>query len=357
LPHQELEVRSRASSLAAAVAVSTTQDLKALHTVGLAAGAKFIEEDFRYVMLTASDTVDSAGIVGRLEERSATPVWMAPDAVREARWLLGNDEEEEDATAETLLGSDDDIATTTATSDNPIVEAAIRVQLPGGRIVLLDPDAPINVIRGSGAYQEMQERPANGIRRGDRIVLIHGQKRQSLYDLLIRRVHSHPAIRLHLALIRMWHEEIVKGFHAWARHTGRGYEALLEELQRLGCMRSAPLTVRFWVSGQILCPSDPEDIRRAARVLDMAAVLEHSTAIGRAAERIRGLHRGLAHRLNNWLRSQNPGSGAHDDDVIDEELGLRFSDFRESIEVLMVQDVTRLAGIFLRSSLNRIVAG
>jgi hypothetical protein len=358
LPHQEPEIRSRANSIAAAVTVSTTQDLKALQAIGLGAGARFVEEKFRYVTIAESDTVDASGLARRVEDRSAaSSVWIAPDAVREAQWLLSNDEEEEDATAETLLASDEDITTATATSDDPIVEGAMRVELSGGRIVLLDPDARINVMRGSGVYEEMQERPAAAIRRGDRIVLIHGQKRQSLYDLLITRVHDHPAIRLHLRLIKMWHEEIVKGFHTWARRTGHGYETLLEELRQLGCRRSAPLTVRFWVSGQILCPSDPEDIRRAARVLDMTPVLEHSAAIARAAERIRGLHRGLAHRLNNWLRSQNPGNSTHVDDVIDEELGLRLSDFRESLEVLVVENVTRIDGIFLRSSLNRVVAG
>lgn len=357
LPHQEPEVQSRVNSIAAAVTVSTTQDLKALQAIGLASGARFVEEKFRYVTIAGSDTIDISGLARRLEERGATAVWAAPDAVREAQWLLSSDEEEEDATAETLLASDDEVATATATSDNPVVEGAMRVELSGGRIVLLDPNAPINVMRGSGVYEDMQERPANAIRRGDRIVLIHGQKRQSLYDLLISRVHNHHAIRLHLALLKLWHEEIDKGFHSWARRTGRGYEALLQELRQLGCRRSAPLTLRFWVSGEILCPSDPEDIRRAARVLEMTPVLENSAAIARAAERIRGLHRGLAHRLNNWLRNQNPGNSAQADDVIDEELGLRLSDFRESLEVLVVENVTRMDGIFLRSSLNRVVAG
>jgi hypothetical protein len=174
--------------------------------------------------------------------------------------------------------------------------------------------------------------------------------------MLLGRVHNHSSIRLHLALVDMWHEAVNKTYHAWAQQTGKSYDALLEALQALGCKRSSALTVQFWVSGVIMCPSDPEDIRRVAKVLGIPSVLEHYARIARAAERLRGLHRGLAHRLNNWLRTQVPGSAARDDDdIIDQEIGLRLSDFRESFEVLLIRNVELLDGMFLRASLNHIV--
>ena len=141
----------------------------------------------------------------------------------------------------------------------------------------------------------------------------------------------------------------------WSRPAGRGYEELLREIRARGCERSAALTVKFWVTGEIICPSDPEDLRRMADVLGIAFIKDHYHRVAKAADRLRGLHRGLANRLNNWLRSQAAGLSSDDDDsVFDEELGLTLGDFRASLEVLTVRSVQLINGLFLRTSLGRI---
>ena len=72
-------------------------------------------------------------------------------------------------------------------------------------------------------------------------------------------------------------------------------------------------------------------------------------------ERCRGLHRGLSKRLNRWLEQQAAGTAAQsDDEVIDEELGLSFGDFRSSLQVLKVERTATIDGPFLRTTLGRV---
>jgi hypothetical protein len=353
LPHQEREIKSRLEALSAAVCVKAAEDHGALLTVGLAATPWTSPPEFRFVKVGQTQFVGLEAVFSDSGRQAREPVWDAPDAVKEAEWLLKEDTDGDDALADGVASDEDELGGSEVYEDQ-IVDSAIRVDLPDGRFVLLASDLKINVIRGSGAYETMQERCADTIRRGDRLIFIHGQRRQSVYDLLIGRVHTHPAIQLHLALLNAWHDEIEKGYRRWTVSTKLGYDSLLLELQALGCERSAPLTVRFWVTAQILCPSDPEDVRRMGQVLAIPFVTEHYKRISKAADRLRGLHRGLANRLSNWLRTQGPGSSrVSDDEVFDDELGLRLSDFRESLEIVVVHSVERLEGMFLRSSLNR----
>jgi len=87
----------------------------------------------------------------------------------------------------------------------------------------------------------------------------------------------------------------------------------------------------------------------------MNFVKEHYRRIHNAASRLRGLHRGLSNRLNRWLEQETAGTAAQsDEDVIDEDLGLRFGDFRSSLQVLAVEETATIAGPFLRTSLGRI---
>jgi hypothetical protein len=357
LPHQEPDIHRNIAALASACAVSPAEDADALRDLGLPLTSPTGTGDFAYVEAAATEYLDVTG--HRRDETTLQPphTWRVPDPIDEAEWLLREDDADlqEESTTPALDIGDDEPQETASTDQTLVVDQVIWVDLIDGRRVLFAPDSDVNVIRGGGAYESMRSIRADRLRPGDRIIFIHGQRRQSLYDLIIDRVHTHPSIRLHLALIRAWHQEIDRAYRAWSEAHGLGFDSLLERLRALGCQRTAPLTVRLWVTGEIICPSDPEDLRRVAEVLDIPFVRDHYGRISRAADRLRGLHRGLANRLSNWIRAQAAGAmPAREDDVFDEELGLSLTDFRESLEVLVVRTVTEAQGLYLRSSLNRI---
>jgi len=79
---------------------------------------------------------------------------------------------------------------------------------------------------------------------------------------------------------------------------------------------------------------------------------KHHRQISAAASRLRGLHRGLSNRLTNWLEREAGGTGTNEDDLIDPELGIQFSDFANTFLRLKVLAVESREGPFLRSRLG-----
>ena len=189
------------------------------------------------------------------------------------------------------------------------------------------------------------------MRVGDRILVIHGQKRQSLYDLVVSRVHNHPAMEIHLALISKWHEELAEAFRARQR-TGWAAEDVLTGIRKQGSSITSTQTIRLWVSGQVLAPEDPRDLLRLAKVMNLEFVEQYHSRINTAARRIRGLHRGRPTRLNRWLREQVTSATDAEFEIFDDELGLSFQDFRDSLEVHTVQSIEMASGLFLCDSLG-----
>ena len=288
------------------------------------------------------------------------PIWRPDDAIGEvARLFQSNDEEnsEESLVSDQNIDINEDIE---KVSEELWCESAIKIVFEHDWRAFFAPDDRINVIRKDA----LDESFVRSLKVGDRVVLIHGQQRQSLYDLIISRVHRHPSIELHLAMISRWQDEFRITFEQWSKHTPdteemvkygmRDLSGLLLRIQALGSTLVSTLTITFWLRGLVLCPQDPEDLRRVAQVLEMEFVIQHYKRISQAATRLRGLHRGLSNRLNRWLKDQALGrSNYGEDDMIDVDLGLSFGDIQRSLLVLSVLQVENVKGPFLRSSLGR----
>jgi hypothetical protein len=125
-------------------------------------------------------------------------------------------------------------------------------------------------------------------------------------------------------------------------------------MQARGSQLVSTLTLSFWLRGFVLCPLDAQDLSRVADVLNLRFVKQYHQRIVQAANRLRGLHRGLSLKLHHWLEDQAAGA-AHrsDDEVIDPELGLTFGDVRNSLLLLRTVAVQSVSGPFLRSTLGR----
>jgi hypothetical protein len=215
-------------------------------------------------------------------------------------------------------------------------------------------DMTVQVVMANEEGARAEERFVRAVRPGDRLMLIHGQRRQSLYELLVDRLHQHPAMLLHLTLIERWQQEAARAYaHRHARD-GLTLEGLLTALQRQGSRIATAQTIGLWLRGETLAPSDPEDLARLADELEAPFLRDQRDRIVRAASRLRGLHRGLANRLNHWLDQHlNGGSLTADDEVVDTEVGLRLSDFKDALLVVRVERVEIETGPFLRDDLGR----
>jgi len=288
-------------------------------------------------------------------------VWQPEDPVIEVERLFQADDECE---GEGLILNDQSENRTSPLSE-PMEEIwcpkAVRVQFDQGWQAYFALDDEINVVSNG----RLDSRYVRSLRHEERVLIIHGQQRQSLYDLIISRVHKHPSIELHLAMIRRWQEDLRVAYFQWCTHFvaeselraygTRDLDGLLRRMRVRGSQLVSSLTLSFWLKGFVLCPLDSEDLRRVGEVLNMGFVQTYYKHIAQAASRLRGLHRGLSNRLNRWLQDQVTGAiQGNDDDVIDAELGLTFGDVRNSLLILRIKKIELVNGPFLRSTLGRL---
>jgi hypothetical protein len=348
-PYQVRLLQSRLEQYAQAAGINDDEQVRALRECGVSVGI-----DGQALGLAAEMKVNaSTDVAVHAGRRSAGEGGIKPTewgrffSDSEVNALLGTGEDEGEAI--------EDLIDEVPTEPNEVdiaVEKAIELAISGRRRGLFTADYAVNVVRVVDGKDTIVERTVRSLKAGDRLVLVHGQRRQSLYELLLTRVHRHPSLQLHLALIRAWQDEIRASFSQW-KASGKGYTELLAEMQRAGSTIQSALALRFWTEGNVLCPQDTLDLPRIANVLGMKFTGEHHARIAKAAERLRGLHRGLALRLTHWLRRQAAGTQLEsDDDVIDAELGLTLRDFKDSLEVVTVEVVVERQGLYLAATLN-----
>lgn len=237
--------------------------------------------------------------------------------------------------------------------DSLLVDHAVEVIFQEGWYGLFAPDAKLNVII-QGSSNSLELRYVSSLRSGNQVLFIHGQRRQNLYELVIQRVHNHPAFALHVELVKRWQRDVAVAYRRWCQSgdRSRNITDLLAALQARGSTIAVSLTVEGWVQGLRLCPKDKEDLRRLAEVLNMDFVIQNYQLIFRAAERLRGKHRGWGRQLNHWLLHGT--SSRAEVELFDEELGLSFGDLKGSLLHLHILTLQSVQGPFYRGNLGEI---
>lgn len=352
-PHQVNPLMHTLERWRQALELDITANLEALTRLGGSRPRSAEPPKIKRVKLqdTQSITTASRDTISHLA--GSRRLWEPTDSVEEISRLLAEDMEGvEEVEHENHSPIDRGEA---GTSEHDWIDEAVEVQFHDGNRALFAPDETINVIYRGAEGDEVRESYVRALQRGDRVLFIHGQRRQSLYSLVISRVHRHPSIELHLALVRRWQEDSAAAFRSWQQREHKTTEDLLIAIRRKGSQLESPLTLRMWLRGDTLAPQDPEDLRRLAEILELKFVGEYYVRISRAASRLRGLHRGLANRLNRWIKDQAAGeSPAQLSGIFDEELGLSLQDFRDSLVLLRVEFIKPLPGPFLRTTLGHL---
>jgi hypothetical protein len=329
-----------------------------------AAGQSSDEKIGRRVLRMGRSRNVTAGVLNdELRKKAeAVSLWQRPDATEAVASLLGlvpAADDESTNEAHNLL--DESVAEKVGplATDDPWVQDAVEIHLEGGQHVLLPMEETVNVIVHNPKGIEVEQRYVRSLRRGDEILFIQGQRRQSLYELLVSRVHRDPVIAQYLALVRRWQDDFVRAFTAAERQGRFSAEQLLENLRARGSEITSSCTIRSWLRRLVLAPHDAEDLKRIAEVFSLGFVKSYYLQIHKAGRRLKGLHINLSVRLNRWLASGEAGAAASGapGDVIDEELGLTVEDFRHSLLRLRVLEVKQQRGPFYRPHMGHLEGG
>lgn len=226
-----------------------------------------------------------------------------------------------------------------APGEGILVEKYLQISLEDSNVLFVELDEEVSVIRDNKVAKIFVQ----ALRKGDRVLLIENQSRQSLYNLIIARVNNHPSLELHLGMINKWRSDFYLGYSKWrASEPNNGPETFLQLLQGKGSRITSPATVNNWVNGHVLRPQDQLDIKRIGEILDLKFLKNNYQKIDAAAQRIVGIHISLSHKLNNWIESRTSHTKRNDADLVDQELGLTFGELRSSIRILKVLEMLQV---------------
>jgi len=347
-PHQVMSLNRLASKWGGAISVDNQMNVDTLSS--LCHLQPLLEVPHTEPSCQVCEARTIAGKSITLTHKSVSkPLWEPQTELEEMELLFKEEEPDiaesdyEDVLLDDMIDLDNDQLI--------LVDTALEVKFTGGWSGLFRPDTLLHVVQAGSSKNSIERRYVKSLRHGDTVVYISGQRRQSLYELVLSRVHRHPSIEIHLAIIRQWQSEIRQGYANW-RQKGKAFADLLHEMRKLGSNLETDMALRFWIAGVTLRPRDRQDMRRIAEILDLPFVRKHYERIYIAAERIVGLHISLSLRLNNWIQSGALSSVS--DEIIDEATGLSFSDVQDSLLLLKVESVAEISGPFYESTLGRI---
>ena len=282
----------------------------------------------------------------------AQELFRAPERVDEIAWLMQTDD---NVSPDERILLDQTSSETEITAHNMIAtDRIIHIIFQEGFHVRFPQNATVQLVLETNMGRQLDERSVRSLRVNDVVMFIHGQNKQNLYELIVSRVHAHPSIALSVSLIQRWQDEIAES----AKKSNLALEEILNQMQQRGSQLQTPQTIRFWVDGRVLCPSDPSDLQRIAEILDMSFAQQYYREIARAATRLRGIHIGLSRRLNQWLQHDAVETSPDQiDDFIDPELGITFNDFQDALRLLTVKETKQEEGLFLISDLGQLSKG
>jgi hypothetical protein len=219
--------------------------------------------------------------------------------------------------------------------DRAVMVEALRVTFEDGRWVVLDVAGTIT--RFNSVLQRAE--PGTEMARltvGDAVVFLDGDARKDVLMKVLEIAKDIPHLATSAAWVGYWRDALGRGKQRFGT-----YSAFADQLRARGCRRETQ-TVRLWVVGATIGPSDPLDVRRVGEALGDAPLRDHHEMVYRGIESFRGAHAQLMERVGALALQVGPAasSGAiRADEIIDERSGLTAADFQGCVEIMRVSSI------------------
>src|SRR5262249_49764979 len=213
-PHQYSALKRRVDEWGQSVTFDLNGLSILLHQLqGQSAPQVSMPKDWRLQsLIKLNDPVElDAGTARRKVRTRTETLWEADDPVEAIAKLLQVGEDQFDET-NLLHETRQDVQ---VNEQAAWCDDAVELRFQNNSFVTYAADEFINVVVTGLPGVEIDERSVRSLRVGDRVVLIHGQKRQSFYELIVSRMHQHPSMTLHFSFIRRWQSDIISAYHRW----------------------------------------------------------------------------------------------------------------------------------------------
>lgn len=217
---------------------------------------------------------------------------------------------------------------------------ASLVRLEGENVVFLEGESRVACICGDDSIASKR---GDSLEPGDRLIVIAPEAREFIASRVLsaRRDEERdsPADRT----IQRWQRELAERVET----LGLSHTEVLRQIRELGSRRTTSSVIRQWITGQVLGPLDPQDIRRIAEVVNSDWLLTNWRSVGTALFAVRNGHRVLGRRITQIIEKAAVGEhevSARDKDFL-AQLGITMGRLQDAVTVLTVEQVSADAGM------------
>lgn len=185
--------------------------------------------------------------------------------------------------------------------------------------------------------------PARSLHSGDVVICMDSDGRSGLFARVVDLASDQPEMRYLNVLQQRWVEAVDALAHHFTVNGRVVYSAVLRALQENGAKITSQLTVRSWISGQIMGPEDRTSIEAVGKVISSDALVQGTREIDSALRRIRAIRRGLGRRLSSVIRKtfqySMDGDSHGSDSLLDEHLALPLNELLDSIDFARIDGI------------------
>jgi len=113
-------------------------------------------------------------------------------------------------------------------SETPWLDSVLEISFDEGWKARFDPEETVYVVAMDAGEPRPKLKAVSTLATGETVLFIRGQQRQSLYELLISRLHGMKELETHIQLVRRWPTEFLEAYQVKKREEGATLEMLLE---------------------------------------------------------------------------------------------------------------------------------
>ncbi len=186
---------------------------------------------------------------------------------------------------------------------------------------------------------EIERTRAQNVEVGDTILLIKDVA-DDVYDLLLDTARERVQIREDEDLVEGWRDQLNSALDS-GKWTRKGFH---QQLVEMGSDITDASTISQWRYGDILAPSDQEDIRRVYQLsrpgIDTSMFEQLASEVASAADRLRHRHRKIGHRIRSLVEYELDASTTGQPDYYDEEMRRRIREDTQCLTVANIREET-----------------
>ena len=175
--------------------------------------------------------------------------------------------------------------------------------------VVLEPGNEVWWARASNRVEVLrrhihQEVSPDQLLPGDEIIMPRGEGREGLFRRAIEAVHGRGDLVIHETALARVQKACLKIY----QESGEVWEEATRKMRLEGSTVTCQ-TIRLWGRGDIIAPSDDEDIRRLGCLAGDDLLRQRYHRIGAVAKQVRRLHQDIGRLLSAAMREAVIGTG------------------------------------------------